>query len=308
MAEFFTKFDCLPIEHSHGNLCACAVSWTSTRSPAGRTYLGPGQGQVGRRHERRFRLAAGRRRRALASLLPRRRGVQRVRLAAVQSGPLAIHRPDPLSRCRRATAGEPVRDEPVPQRRLRHGHVDGDSAGPVAAIEKIEEWPFWPEFSWAAGAPLSQRLSGCRQRRGVFVNFPYSLVAPVKAAGRAWSVSVRSKPDDVGGRTSMEIELAPRDKAAAARGRLWVRMPRGLRPPRLSPASGGPLPVPVEGGYLRIERDFKACDKLMVEFQSVLTARRPEVPEGAHVPRRGKSRASRTLPCSPARNCFSLRR
>ena len=133
---------------------------------------GAGQGQVGRRHEGRFRLAAGRRRRALARLLPRRRGVQRVGLAAVQPGPLAVHRPDPLPRRRRAAAGEPVRDEPVPQRRLRHGPPRRRRGRARRRHREDRRMALLLQFPWAAGTALPQGLPGRRQRARRHRQFP----------------------------------------------------------------------------------------------------------------------------------------
>ena len=185
-------------------------------------------------------------------------------------------------------------------------YVDSDAAGPIAAIEKIEEWPFCCSFHGPLGLHFlkSYLAAGCE--RGVIVNFPYDFAAPVKAAGREWSVSVRGKPDYVQGRTRMEIELAPRDKAAVARGTLWVRMPEWACGAKVVAGSGDPVPAPAEGGYLRIERDFKAGDKLTVDFQNAL------VLEGRRfrkVPSRSGTglAACRTWPCSPARTSSSPR-
>ena len=46
--------------------------------------------------------------------------------------------------------------------------------------------------------------------------------------------------------------------------------PSGLPAQRSSPVRAIRVPAPAEGGYLRIERDFKAGDKLTVDFQNTL--------------------------------------
>ena len=68
----------------------------------------------------------------------------------------------------------------------------------------------------------------------------------------------------------MAIELLPRDKAATARGTLWVRMPQWASAAKVVASSGDAVSAPAEGGYLRIDRDFKAGDKLTVNFQNTL--------------------------------------
>jgi len=149
-------------------------------------------------------------------------------------------------------------------------HFDGDAAGPVATIDKIEEWPFCCSFHGPLGLHFLKGYLAAGSDRGVIVNFAYDFRTPVKAAGREWSVSVRRKPGYRQGHTGTEIELAPRDKTAAAHGVLWVRVPQWASGAKVVTASGDPLPAPAEGGYLRIQRDFKTGDKLTIDFQSTL--------------------------------------
>src|SRR5208283_5944837 len=83
-------------------------------------------------------------------------------------------------------------------------HIEGDAAGPVATVEKIEEWPFCCSFHGPLGLHFLKGYLAAGNDRGVIVNFPYDFVAPVKAAGREWSVSVRRKPGYRQGHTGTE--------------------------------------------------------------------------------------------------------
>ena len=148
-------------------------------------------------------------------------------------------------------------------------HFEGDSAGPVAIIGETDECPYCCSFHAPLGLHFLKGYLAAGCQRGVIVNFPYNFTAPIKAAGQEWSVTVRSKPEHLRGRTSMEIELTPR-RQAAARGTLLVRMPGWASAARVVAASGGPVAAPTEGGYLRIERDFKAGERLAVEFRGEL--------------------------------------
>ena len=150
-------------------------------------------------------------------------------------------------------------------------HLDGDAAGPVAAIEKIDEWPFCCSFHGPLGLHFLKGYLAAGSERGVIVNFPYDFTAPVKAAGREWLVTVRSKPDYVQGharawRSSWRRGTRPTWPAA----RFGCGCPEWASAAKVVGRSGQSGAGPAEGGYLRIERDFKAGDKLTVDFQNTL--------------------------------------
>ena len=225
MAEFFTKFDCLPIEHSHGNLCAWRGILDLYEITGNRTYLERAKAKWDAAMKGGFVWPLG--------------GVGE-HWHVFFHGDEGCSESDWLrfnldlwrftGQTRYLDVAERLLENQYATNQCPNGgygmaHLDGDAAGPVAAIEKIEEWPFCCSFHGPLGLHFLKGYLAAGSERGVIVNFPYDFTAPVKAAGREWLVSVRSKPDYVQGHTRMEIELAPRDKAAAARGTLWVRMP-----------------------------------------------------------------------------------
>jgi hypothetical protein len=273
MAAFFTKFDCLPIDHSHGNLCAWRGILELYEITGKRIYLERAKAKWDAAMKGGFVWPPGGVGEHWYVNFPGDEGCSesdwlRFNLDlwrfTGQTGYLDVaHR---LLENQYAT-------NQCPNGGYGMAHLDGDAAGPVATIEKIEEWPFCCSFHGPLGLHFLKGYLAAGSERGVIVNFPYSFTAPVHAAGREWSVAVRSKSDYVQGHTRMEIELTPQDKAAA-RGTLWVRIPMWASGAKVVAASGDPLPAPADNGYLRIDGDFKAGHKLTVDFQNKLILER----------------------------------
>jgi hypothetical protein len=269
MAEFFTKFDCLPVEHSHGNLCAWRGILDLYEITHNRTYL----------------------ERAQAKWVAAMKGGFVWPLGGVGEhwqvsfpGDEGCSESDWLRVCLdlwRFTGQTRYLD--VAQRLLENqyatnqcpnggygmAHLDSDANGPIAAIEKIDEWPFCCSFHGPLGLHFLKGYLAAGSSRGVVVSFPYCFRAPVQAAGQEWMVTVSSKTDYVGGSTRMEIDLAPRGKAVAS-GTLFVHVPGWASGVKVLTASGSVLQAPVEDGYVRIECTFKAGDGVVVEFQNAL--------------------------------------
>jgi hypothetical protein len=286
MAEFFAKFDYLPVDHSHGNLCAWRGILELYEITGNRTYLQRAKAKWEAAMKGGFVWPLGGVGEHWYVSFPGDEGCS-------ESDWLRFN----LDLWR--FTGE-TRYLDVAQRLLENqyatnqcpnggygmAHLDGDAAGPIAAIEKLDEWPFCCSFHGPLGLHFLKGYVAAGSERGVIVNFPYSFTAPVHAAGREWSVTVHSKPDYVQGHTQMEIELAPRPSSPAAlrgtravgrgegmpaaRGTLWVRIPPWASSTKAVAGSGDPLSATVENGYLRIDRDFKTGDKLTVDFQNTL--------------------------------------
>ncbi len=225
MAEFFTKFDCLPVEHSHGNLCAWRGILDLYEITGKRTYLDRAKAKWDAAMKGGFVWPLGGVGEHWQVFFPGDEGCSESDWLRFS---LDLWRF--TGQTRYLDVAERLLENQYATNQCPNGgygmaHLDGDAAGPVAAIEKIEEWPFCCSFHGPLGLHFLKGYLAAGSERGVIVNFPYSFNARVKAAGREWSVSVRSKPDYLRGQTRMEIELAPRDKDAVARGTLWVRIP-----------------------------------------------------------------------------------
>ena len=268
MAEFFTKFDCLPIDHSHGNLCAWRGILDLYEITGNRTYLERAKAKWDAAMKGGFVWPLG--------------GVGE-HWYVFFHGDEGCSESDWLrfsldlwrftGQTRYLDVAERLLENQYATNQCPNGgygmaHLDGDAAGPVAAIEKVEEWPVLLQFPWAAGAALPQGLPGRRLRARRDRQFPLRLHRAGQG-GRAGVVGfgpqqarLRPRPHEHGDR------VGAADKTAVARGTLWVRMPEWASGAKVVAASGDPVPAPAEGGYLRIERDFKAGDKLTVDFQN----------------------------------------
>ena len=269
MADFFTRFDCLPIDHSHGNLCAWRGILDLYEITGNRMYLDRAAAKWQAAMQGGFVWPLGGVGEHWHVSFPGDEGCSESDWLRFN---LDLWRFTGQTRyldvAERLLANQYATNQ-CPNGGYGMAHLDGDPAGPVATVEKIEEWPFCCSFHGPLGLFCLKGYLAAGCERGVIVNFPASFTAPVKAAGREWTVSVCSKSDYVAGHTRMEIELAPRDKPAKARCALWVRVPEWASAAKVS-ASRNPVPAPVEGGYLRIERDFGTGEKIEVDFQNSL--------------------------------------
>jgi DUF1680 family protein len=269
MAEFFQKFDCLPVEHSHGNLCAWRGVLELYQITGRRDYLDRARAKWEAAMKGGFVWPLG--------------GVGE-HWQVFFEGDEGCSESDWLRFCldlwrftgetRYLDVAERLLENQYATNLCPNGgygmaHVDGDGAGPIAALEKVEEWPFCCSFHGPLGLHFLKGYLAAGSERGIIVNFPYDFTAPVKAAGQDWTVACHSKPEFLSGHVRMEIELKAGDKATAARTSLWVRMPEWACAVKVT-APDGPLAAPVERGYLRIDRDFKSGDKVTVDFRNAL--------------------------------------
>jgi hypothetical protein len=276
MADFFLRFDALPIDHSHGNLCA----WRGILELYGITK------DAGDLERARAKWDAAMR----GGFVWPTGGIGEHWYTNFE-GDEGCSESDWLrfsldlwrytGETRYLDVAERLLENQYPMNQCPNGgygmrHFDGEAAGPDAARSQLEEWPFCCSFHGPLGLHFLKGYLATGSERGVFVNFPLDFTAPVVAGGRRWLVTAHSKPEFLQGRSRLEIELAPTDEAGktqagAARTTLWLRMPNWASGPRLM-ARGEVLPAPLEHGYLRIEREFSAGEKLTVDFQTWLAA------------------------------------
>ncbi len=272
MAEWFFKFDTLPTDHSHGNLCdwrsivqlyeitgekryldlACA-KWDAAMNGG---YIWP-IGGVGEHFYVSFKGDEG----------------------CSESDLLRFH----LDLWR--MTGE-VRYLDMAERLLLNQYAanqcpnggygmrlyDNDATGPIATHNPVEEWPFCCNFHGPLGLYFLKGYLAASSDQGIFVNFPLDFTAPVKAGGRDWRIAVQSNPRYSVGEADLEVELVPQGQTDATHTTLWLRVPAWSTGVKSASINGAVISPPVEGGYLRIERDFKAGEKVKITFLTELFA------------------------------------
>ena len=173
MAEFFTKFDCLPIDHSHGNLCAWRGildlyeitgnprTWTRAKAKWDAAVHGGFVWPLGGVGEHWYVSFLGDEGCSESDWLRFNLDLWRF-----------------TGKTRYLDVAERLLQNQYATNQCPNGgygmaHLDGDAAGPVAAIEKIEEWPFCCSFHGPLGLHFLKGYLAAGSERGVIVNFPY---------------------------------------------------------------------------------------------------------------------------------------
>jgi hypothetical protein len=268
MAEMFWKFDALPVDHSHGNLCA----WRSVLE--------------------------------LYDLTGERAFLDRARAkwdAAVQGGfvwPLGgvgehwyvsfggdegCSESDWLrfslelwkftGQTRYLDMAERLLENQYAANQCGNGgfgyrELESDAAGPLATRGATREWPFCCSFHGPLGLHFLKGYLAAGAERGIYVNFPFSFRAPVKAGGTDWRVSVKTSSDVAGGRENLELEFTP-DKTRSPRPvTLWLRVPSWAS--QVSVGGSPRAAAALENGYLALKRDCRKQEKFRVTFKAGL--------------------------------------
>src|ERR1035437_2998291 len=146
--------------------------------------------------------------------------------------------------------------------------LDSDPAGPMATRGSTREWPFCCSFHGPLGLHFLRGFLAAGSERGIYVNFPFSFMAPVKAGGTDWRVTVKTSPDLLAGRENLELEFAPAKIKSPRPVTLWLRVPSWA-----SEVSVGGSPraaAAVENGYLALKRDCRKKEKFLVTFRAGL--------------------------------------
>ena len=148
---------------------------------------------------------------------------------------------------------------------------DGEPAGPIGTRGEVGECNYCCSFHGPLGLHFLKAYLAAGSDLGVFVNFPLDFVATVRSGKREWRVTVRTRV--TADERHLDVELAPADRAKSARTTLWMRRPNWATGVRLTDSAGAVLPFSGQGGYLRLKRKFKSGEHLHIAFQSAI---RPE--------------------------------
>ncbi len=275
MADFFQKFDRLPVDHSHGNLCAWRGILTLYGITGNRKYLS--------RSEAKWEAAM--------------RGGYVWPLGGVGEhwyvsfmGDEGCSESDWLrfnldlwrfsGKVRYLDAVDRLLQNQYLTNQCHNGgfgmcHVDGDPAGPIGTDGMLDEWPFCCSFHGPLGLHFLKGYLASGSERGVLVNFPLDFTVPVHAGGHDWLLNVQTKSELAKGESTVEIELAPQGNVAFAPTTLWVRIPNWATGYQVTPGTTA-SPPKFEGEYFSIERVFKAGEKVVVKLKTglVVEARR----------------------------------
>jgi hypothetical protein len=274
MAEFFRKFDALPIDHSHGNLCAWRGILELYEITGDRGYLDRARakwdaavaggyvwpiGGIGEHWYVNFGIDEGCSESDwLRFCLDLWRYTGKGRCLDVAER--LLHNQYLANQCPNGGYGA--------------RHFEGQAGGPVATLGTVDEWNFCCNFHGPLGLFFTKSYLATGSDKGVMVNFPEDFSAPVQAGGRTWQVTVRSKPQYVKGNVELEIELAPIGANGPVHTTLLVRVPDWATVDKRGQNdlinSSDPF-----YGYVAVEGEFKAGEPVRVVFRHLLVAEGP---------------------------------
>ncbi len=285
MADFFRKFDALPIDHSHGNLCAwrgilelyeitgerdylkrARAKWDAALSGG---YVWP-TGGIGEHWYLNFGIDEG------CSESDWLRFCLELWQYTGEGCYLDVaerllHNQYLANQC--ANGGYGAR------------HFEGQASGPTTVMPQLDEWNFCCNFHGPLGLFYTKSYLAAGSDKGVMVNFPEDFSAPVKCGGQTWQVTVHSKPHYVRGGVDLNIELFPCGAAGPVRTTLLVRRP-GWADRFDVDGLGNVVRGALTGDYVSIDANFKAGKPVTVRFGNSL------VTEGrrfhTRVPEKGK--------------------
>ena len=147
---------------------------------------------------------------------------------------------------------------------------DGEPTGPIGIHGEVGECNYCCSFHGPLGLHFLKSYLAAGSDLGVFVNFPLDFASTVKSGDRDWRVTcstrLATQPDE----KSFDVELAPADGAKSARTTLWVRRPDWVTGVKITSLAGAALPFSEERGYLRLEGEFRSGERLQIAFQTGL--------------------------------------
>jgi hypothetical protein len=269
MAEWFKGFDALPIDHSHGNLCAWRGILELYGITGQRAYLDRALAKWEQAVQNGFVWSLG--------------GVGEhwylsyfADEACSESDWLRFNlqlwrftgQTRFLDMAERLVLNQYAADQAANGGYGSCMSFDGEPSGPVGLRAKVTEWNFCCSFHGPLGLHFLKGYLAAGSDLGVFVNFPLDFVSTVKSGNRDWRVSVSTRV--AAGERDLDVELAPADGTKSARTTLWVRRPNWATGVKLTDSAGAVLPFSEEGGYVRLKRQFKRGQRLHIAFQSTL--------------------------------------
>ncbi len=224
MAEAFRRFDALPIDHSHGNLCAWRGILMLHDITKDRALLDAARAKWDAAVTGGFIWPIG-------GLGEHWHVKYHVTEACSESDWLRFNlelwrftgETRYLDRAERVLLNQ-YRINQGPNGGFGSRQLDVDAAGPWAVKPKLEEWNFCCSFHGPLGLHYLKSYLAASSERGIYINFPVDFAATVRWGGEAWSLKVERKPRS-GPVEDWSVALAPADGGSPARAPLWMRVP-----------------------------------------------------------------------------------
>ncbi len=222
MADFFMRFDALPIDHSHGNLCAwrsilmlhestgekslLAAARAKWEAAVNGGYIWPIGGLGEHWHVKYHITEACSESDWLRFNLDLWRFTGETRY--LDMAERVLHNQYRINQCPNGGFGS--------------RHLEADSAGPFAVKPKIDEWYFCCGFHGPLGLHLLKPYLAASSDRGIFVNFLLPFRAMVPHGENMWDLKVERLPSG-GPDEKWSIALTTAGGPDRPRPKVWIR-------------------------------------------------------------------------------------
>ncbi len=271
MAEWFKRFDALPTDHSHGNLCAWRgilelYDITGERSYLDRAlakwqtavqegYVWP----VGGVGEHWYRFHSGDEGCSESDWL--RLNLQLWRF----TGETRF-----LDLAERLLLNQYAGNQ-CPNGGYGWRPFDGDADGPIGTAANLDEWYFCCSFHGPLGLHYLKSYLATSSAAGIYVNFPFDFCATLANNRSPYRVGLRSLSSGLDDERTFEITVTPLGKTSPKPMTLWLRRPKWASAVRLSNLAGKPVAFSEQDGYLKIRGKFSGGERLRVAFRTRLS-------------------------------------
>ena len=265
IAEHFKRFDSLPIDHSHSNLCVYRGLLMLYEITGKREYLDSSLGRWKKAVEEGFVWPIG--------------GVG-------EHWYVNYHEDEGCSESDwlrfnlelwRLT-GEPRCLDLV--ERLLHNQLlanqadnggfgvrefQSDKQGPFAILAGYHEAPYCCSFHVPLGLHLLKSHLTAGSDQGIYVNLPLSFEASVHAGGSPWRIAVKTTAMPEQGQWKMDIDAAPEGKAAKPIA-FWVHAPAWAETIQAFDSTGAIHNLVPRNGYLKLKDACRGKEEFTVTF------------------------------------------
>ncbi len=270
MAEVFRKFDALPIDHSHGNLCAWRGMLALYEITGKRAYLQGAQAKweqamqggyvwpLGGIGEHFYKDYAGDEGCSESDWLQYNLELWRFtgETRYLEMAERLLHNQYAANQCRSGGYG--------------WRNFDGDGIGPVATRGKVDEWNVCCNFHGPLGLHHLKAFLAAGMTNRIVVNFLTDFSALVQVGEDEWRVSVKSAAAASPGERVFDLALDPKPGSATKATVLWLRVPSWSRELALKDAAGRKWPLTDTSGYARVDCSPKFRHKLRVICREAL--------------------------------------
>lgn len=269
MAEMFLRFDVLPVEHSHGNLCAWRSILDLYELTGNRTYLDRAVakwdsaveggyvwalGGLGEHWYVNFEISEGC---SESDWLRFNLGLWK------NTGQTKY-----LDMADRLIENQYIAEQ-SPNGGFGMRQFDGVPSGPVATFGSVGEWEFCCSFHGPLGLYFLKSHLATTSNQNIYVNFPYSFDVQVRAGNQDWNISVKTDSifnEDM--EKNMEIELTPALKKTTVPVTLLLRVPSWAKEVRIGNSSRA---AKVENGYVALSQNCQKQMKFNVTLKTGLS-------------------------------------